>query len=98
MVIKEAKRPWIKNTSGSHRHDNRNDREFNYQSSAWRNTSKAFLTANPVCFLCGKPSKISDHKVRIKDGGDPYNWANLQPMCSKCHNRKDNNTGKYEKT
>lgn len=93
MEIKQLKRPWIKGT-GTHRHDNRNDREFNYQSSVWRNTRNAFIAANPYCIECGEKATVADHKVRIKEGGDPYNWSNLSPMCSKCHNKKDNNAGK----
>jgi 5-methylcytosine-specific restriction endonuclease McrA len=88
MEIKSIKRYWIKETS--HRHDCRNDREFNYQSKSWRSTRNAFIAANPRC-SCGEPATVADHIVRIKDGGDPYNWSNLQPMCKACHNKKDNN-------
>lgn len=92
MKIEEVRRPW--QLKEGHRHNHRNDRGFNYQGKAWRDTSAAFLRANPKCVECGQPSKISDHKQRVKDGGDPYNWNNLQPMCQKCHNKKDNNAGK----
>lgn len=95
MRINEIKRPWIKTTSGNHRHDNRNDRGFNYQSSVWRNTRNAFIAANPYC-ECGEKATVADHKIRIKDGGDPYNWSNLQALCSSCHNRKDANSGKLK--
>lgn len=93
MEIKSIRRPWQKNTSASHRHDNRNDRGFNYQSSVWRNTRNAFIAANPHC-KCGQKATVADHRVRIKDGGDPYAWSNLTPMCQSCHNKKDNNAGK----
>lgn len=29
-----------------------------------------------------------DHKVRILDGGDKFDWSNLQAMCNKCHAAK----------
>lgn len=95
MVIKETKRPWIKNTSG---HGARyGDRSF-YQSSAWRKTRNAFIAANPNCVECGKPATVADHKIRVAEGGDKLNWSNLQPMCAKCHNKKDNNAGKHAKS
>lgn len=88
MIIKD-----IRVKSESHRHNHRNDRGFNYQSRAWTSTRNAFIAANPKC-SCGAPATVADHRTRIRDGGDPYNWDNLQPMCAKCHNKKDNNTGK----
>lgn len=33
-----------------------------------------------------------DHIKALKDGGDPFDWANLQALCSACHNEKT----KYE--
>ena len=78
----------------SHGHDNRNgDRSF-YQTTAWRKCRNAFIAANPKCFVCGKPAEVADHKIRVAEGGDKLNWSNLQPMCQKCHNKKDNNAGK----
>ena len=75
-------------------HDRRKgDRSF-YQTSAWRNTRNAFMAAHPYCIECGKPANVADHKIRIADGGSELDWSNLQPMCSSCHNKKDNNAGK----
>lgn len=91
MQIKSVKRPWIKEES--HRHSHRNDRGFNYQSKAWTTTRNAFIKANPVC-KCGKPANVADHRVRVKENGDPYAWSNLQALCSSCHNKKDNNASK----
>lgn len=93
MIIKEANRPWIKNT-GTHRHNNRNDRGFNYQSKQWTQTRNAFIAANPLCVQCGAKATVCDHFVRIKDSGDPYDWSNLRAMCAACHNKKDNNASK----
>lgn len=77
-----------------HRHNHRNgDRSF-YQSKAWRDTRNAFIAANPRCCECGEPATVADHKTRIAEGGDKLAWSNLQPMCQKCHNKKDNNAGR----
>lgn len=84
MIIKSIK------GETTHRHNYRNDRGFDYQSKLWRNTRNAFIKANPKC-ECGAPATVADHKVRIKDGGEPYNWTNLSPKCKKCHDSKDNN-------
>lgn len=94
MKIQHIKRPFGPDISSSHRHNNRKDREFNYQSPMWRRTTKAFLQANPYCDECGAKATLSDHFVRIKDGGDPYAWSNLRPKCDSCHNKKDNNKGR----
>jgi 5-methylcytosine-specific restriction protein A len=96
MQIKSIKRPWEKDRD-EHRHNNRSfDRQF-YQSKEWRRVRNAFIAANPKCVQCGGPSNIADHIVRIKDGGDPLNWSNLQAMCSRCHNKKDNNAWRSDK-
>lgn len=65
-----------------------------YQSKAWTKTRNAFIKANPKCIQCGGQANVADHKVRIADGGAKLDWSNLQAMCSKCHNKKDNNAGK----
>lgn len=35
-----------------------------------------------------EPAVIVDHVKEIADGGDPYDWDNLQSLCLPCHNRK----------
>lgn len=64
-----------------------------YNSRAWRNVSKSFLTSNPVCLMCGSIAQHSDHIVAIKDGGDKYSFSNLQPLCIACHNSKEIKAG-----
>ena len=83
----------IRQGNKSHRHNHRNDRGFNYQSKQWRTTRNAFIAAHPYC-SCGAKATVADHKIRVKSNGDPYDWNNLQPMCQKCHNKKDNNATK----
>lgn len=88
MEIKRIRRPWEKKSGERHNPD-----PF-YQSSAWRKTRNAFISVNPRCVKCGDKAVVADHIVRIKDGGSPLDWSNLQPMCTPCHNKKDNNAGK----
>jgi len=90
MEIKSISRPWVKKSSHGARY---NITGF-YQSKAWRNTRNAFIAANPKCIECGQKATVADHKVRVNDGGAELDWSNLQPMCAKCHNKKDNNAGK----
>ena len=71
-------------------YDKRRDKELVkfYNSKKWRETSKSFLKANPLCIECKHPAVITDHIEEIRDGGSQYDWENLQPMCRSCHNKK----------
>jgi len=31
---------------------------------------------------------VADHIKPIKDGGERFDWVNLQGLCISCHNRK----------
>jgi 5-methylcytosine-specific restriction protein A len=67
-------------------------RDF-YNSPTWKRLRKAFLAANPLCRTCEKDGRLTlativDHRVPIKHGGAPLDWANLQPLCGSCHSRK----------
>jgi 5-methylcytosine-specific restriction endonuclease McrA len=89
MEINSIKRPWIKNTS----YGNRTKEAF-YQTSAWTKCRNAFIQAHPKCVGCGQKATVADHKIRVKDGGAKLDWSNLQAMCAKCHNKKDNNASR----
>ncbi|WP_420401359.1 HNH endonuclease [Flagellimonas sp.] len=70
----------------------REDHSF-YNSRKWRKTSTAYREKNPFCVKCQEEGRITqaevtDHIVRIKDGGEPYDERNLQALCKSCHNRK----------
>ena len=36
----------------------------------------------------GHRNRVADHINPIKDGGERFDWANLQGLCISCHNRK----------
>lgn len=64
-----------------------------YSSAAWRSTRAAVLRDQPLCRACqglGRfvPAGVVDHVRPIKEGGQRFDMANLQPLCVPCHNRK----------
>ncbi|WP_143295494.1 HNH endonuclease [Burkholderia pseudomallei] len=64
-----------------------------YKSSAWQQCRAAYLRAHPLCAHCSGrghtvAARVVDHVVPIKDGGARLDWANLQSLCTRCHNRK----------
>lgn len=87
-----AHRGWI------HRDYGRVRRTFDaelgfYKSAAWQQCRAAYLRAHPVCVACQARGRtvaavVVDHVVPIKDGGARLDWANLQSLCTSCHNRK----------
>lgn len=68
------------------------NQEF-YASTAWRKARLAVLRVRPFCVECLKkgrytPATVVDHIVPINKGGARLDPANLQPLCSSCHNKK----------
>ena len=64
-----------------------------YQSAAWRVVRAAFLRAHPLCRECAScglkvAARVVDHVLPLKDGGERFDWINLQALCVSCHNRK----------
>lgn len=60
-----------------------------YSSVQWVVTRKAFLQANPYCVDgCGNLANVVDHKTAMKDGGAPFDWANLQSFYKPHHDAK----------
>lgn len=64
-----------------------------YRSTQWRTVRAAFLRQHPVCVACQDrghlvAAVVADHIKPIKDGGERFDWANLQGLCISCHNRK----------
>lgn len=70
-----------------------------YHSTRWTRTSQLYRKEHPICEQCLRDKKCNqttivrlgtsvDHIVALKDGGDPYDWNNLQTLCALHHNRK----------
>jgi len=43
-----------------------------------------------ICKMCGmsKNKMIVDHIVELKDGGEAFDYNNLETLCVSCHNKK----------
>lgn len=62
-----------------------------YQSTRWRKSRKAFLSANPLCSECRKYERVTvativDHIEPHKGDEDKF-WdqSNWQGLCASCH-------------
>ncbi len=70
----------------------RNNTEI-YNTQRWRKLSKIQLAENPLCVSCmdkgiTRLAKHSDHIIPIEQGGEPFDQANLQSLCIRCHSSK----------
>lgn len=66
----------------------------------WQKTRAAKLRANPYCQHpgCHRIAAEVDHIVPLAEGGDRYDWANLQSLCDPHHDRKTNADAQRGKT
>jgi 5-methylcytosine-specific restriction protein A len=57
-----------------------------YKRRKWELTRRAVLARDPICKVCDNAlSTEVDHIVPLAEGGDPYDPAGLQGICSPCH-------------
>lgn len=61
-----------------------------YASARWRKArAEALAACGGVCVECRRrPASPVDHRIPVRDGGDPYDLSNLAPLCVSCHNAK----------
>lgn len=64
-----------------------------YRSSKWTRCSRRHRAAEPFCRSCRTHGLLivgvlTDHIVPIHCGGAPYDEANLQTLCARCHDIK----------
>lgn len=61
-----------------------------YQSAVWRGLRRLVRREQPFCAVpgCNNPTTDVDHIVALRDGGEPFDRANLQGLCKKCHSEK----------
>ncbi|WP_281225387.1 HNH endonuclease [Flavobacterium aquiphilum] len=90
---KKVVRSWVKERVAFDRE--LKDDKF-YNSWPWRKARKAFINKNPLCVHCEENGEVTaatvvDHKIPIKQGGEPLNESNFQSLCEKCHNKKSAN-------
>ena len=59
-----------------------------YSNRRWREIRRKFLIGHPFCAKCNRPAQVVDHITPRSEGGEEYEWDNLQALCYSCHNRK----------
>jgi 5-methylcytosine-specific restriction endonuclease McrA len=60
-----------------------------YGTAQWKALRRQVKSEEPTCRRCQHhQTRYVDHIVEAKDGGDFFDRANLQGMCSACHFRK----------
>ena len=64
-----------------------------YSSSRWKRLRASYVAQNPLCEMClldGITTAVEDvdHRKEIKDGGDPWDYNNLQSLCRHHHINK----------
>jgi len=72
-----------------------------YHTTIWRKCREAYLQRNPLCEECKKKGeivqgKVVDHITPIRLGGSELEEANLQTLCTKCHNSKSGRESKIK--
>jgi 5-methylcytosine-specific restriction endonuclease McrA len=85
---KTTKRPWMADVAKQS--GRKVDNSSFYNSRRWRKISKEFLRCSPLCVDCRNEERvvmatITDHIVPITQGGDHWDWSNLQSLCDKHH-------------
>ena len=64
-----------------------------YNSGRWRRFRAGYLKLAPLCRTCEEngiftQATVVDHIVPRSQGGADYDMANLQPLCTQCHDKK----------
>jgi 5-methylcytosine-specific restriction protein A len=62
------------------RRPDRSDIKAVYASARWRKARAEALHLCPACMDCGQPAQQVDHVQPIREGGDPFDVANLRPL------------------
>ena len=76
-----------------------------YYSRRWRGLRNLFIRRNRLCINCKDNNlivegELVDHIKPISEGGDFYEWSNLQTLCNPCHRKKsakETNNRRYNK-
>lgn len=84
--------PFEKVTSNNHQGRAHPNNAF-YNSRKWRNYSKKFRADNRLCVRCQRlildiADAVTDHLIRINDGGSKMDVRNHGAMHKDCHSSK----------
>jgi 5-methylcytosine-specific restriction enzyme A len=76
--------------------DSRKDDPFHkiYSSARWRKLRYIKLSKTPLCERCFEPATDVHHKREIRDGGDVFDYDNLESLCHACHSSHGATSGK----
>lgn len=66
--------------------------DWPYNTPRWQTLRAQTLRQEPLCRLCQANGSLTaantvDHITPISQGGEPFDRANLQPLCASCHSR-----------
>jgi len=81
------KLPWLSSAKPAVNKETRKLRD----SRRWRDHVRPEkLRRDPYCQICHEKGRLSeanevDHIIPISDGGDPWDYDNLQSLCKRCH-------------
>ncbi len=89
-INKTKRRPWEPKPKPHQKQGGRTQDTNFYNSRQWRKLRASFLADNPLCKECENENKvttatIADHIIPIRQGGEPLDTANLQPLCEHHH-------------
>lgn len=69
-----------------------------YHTAAWQKLRLSVLMAEPMCRMCKREGRLTaavlvDHVQPVKQGGEFWDYDNLQPLCNHCHEIKSTREG-----
>lgn len=87
LIPRRNKRKW---ELPSNDYQARQTKDPFYQTYKWRKLRNEFIKQHPLCVMCKEdntltPAYAVDHITPIKDGGERFNWNNLQSLCKTHH-------------
>ena len=57
-----------------------------YRTPLWARVRREVLERDGwTCQSCGGPGTEAHHRVKLQDGGEAYDLANLETLCRGCH-------------
>ena len=66
-----------------------------YTQRPWRTCRAEYLAAHPTCEApgCPEPATRVDHRTPLREGGAPFDWANLTAYCHQHDSEKSARRG-----
>ncbi len=64
-----------------------------YHTGRWQKIRRAKMRDNPLCEDCERRGRVNvgvmvDHIHPVRDGGEMFDYENLQTLCDDCHREK----------